>query len=149
MSNVGVPNTQSSKYYFFSSDTSVACWPLSDSFLYFMEFVLGLIVPWFLPFVWYKFLYGWLSIWKAFFAALSAFSFPWMPMWLGIQENMILLFLERVFSLFRNFVIKGDDVSLFCSASRTDLESVYMINLEVLWFAMIFIARSMAVVSAL
>ena len=44
MSNVGVPNTQSGKYYFFSSDTSVACWPLSDSFLYFMEFILGLIV---------------------------------------------------------------------------------------------------------
>ena len=62
---------------------------------------------------------------------------------------MMLLFLERVFSLFRSFVIKGDDVSLFCSASRTDLESVYMINLEALWFAMIFIARSMAVVSAL
>ena len=59
MSNVGVPNTQSGKYYFFSSDASVACWPLSDSFLYFMEFVWGLIVPWFLPFVWYKFLYGW------------------------------------------------------------------------------------------
>ena len=29
-------------------------------------------------------------------------------------------------------MIKGDDVSLFCSASRTDLESVYMINLEAL-----------------
>ena len=26
MSNVGVPNMQSGKYYFFSSDTSVACW---------------------------------------------------------------------------------------------------------------------------
>ena len=62
---------------------------------------------------------------------------------------MMLLFFERVFSLFRSFVIKGDDVSLFYSASRTDLESVYMINLEALWFAMIFIARSMAVVSAL
>ena len=45
---------------------------------------------------------------------------------------MMLLFLERVFSLFRSFVIKGDDVSLFCSASRTDLESVDMINLEAL-----------------
>ena len=45
---------------------------------------------------------------------------------------MMLLFLERVFSLFRSFVIKEDDVSLFCSASRTDLESVYMINLEAL-----------------
>ena len=45
---------------------------------------------------------------------------------------MMLLFLERVFSLFRSFVIKGDDVSLFCSTSRTDLESVYMINLEAL-----------------
>ena len=91
-----------------------------------------------------------ISIWRAFFAALSAFSFPWMPMWLGIQVN-IMLFLERVFSLFRSFVIRGggDDVSLFCSASKTDLESVYIINLEALWYAMIFIARSMAVVSAL
>ena len=30
MSNVGVPNTQSGEYYFFSSDASVACWPLFD-----------------------------------------------------------------------------------------------------------------------
>ena len=44
----------------------------------------------------------------------------------------MLLFLERMFSLFRSFVIRGDDVSLFCSASRTDLDSVYIINLEAL-----------------
>ena len=53
-----------------------------------------------------------------------------MPMWLGIQANIILLFLERVFSLFKSFVIKEEDASLFCSASRTDLELVYIINLE-------------------
>ena len=53
-----------------------------------------------------------ISIWKTFFSALSAFSFPWMPMWLGIQGNIMLLFLERVFSLFKSFVIRGGSENL-------------------------------------
>ena len=38
-----------------------------------------------------------IRVWSAFFAALSALSFPCMLMWLGIQVRMMLLFLERVF----------------------------------------------------
>ena len=58
-----------------------------------------------------------------FFAALSALSFPCMPMWLGIQVRMILLFLERVFILSSSLVMRGVDESLLCRTLRTDLES--------------------------
>ena len=91
MSNVGVPNMQSGKYYFFSSDTSVACWPLSNSFLYFMELVLGLIVPWFLPFVWYKFLYGWFQIcvWDFWFAHnLKSFFSSFISFFISLDANV-------------------------------------------------------------
>ena len=48
-----------------------------------------------------------------FFVALSALSFPCMPMWLSIQIRMMLLFLERVFILSRSLVMRGVDVFLF------------------------------------
>ena len=50
---------------------------------------------------------------------------------ISIYTNV--LFLGRVFILFRHFVISGVDVSLFRSAKRTDLESESIINLEDLW----------------
>ena len=60
---------------------------------------------------------------ECFFAALSALSFPCMLMWLGIQVRMMLLFLERVFILSSNLVMRGVDEFLLCRAWRTDLES--------------------------
>ena len=36
---------------------------------------------------------------------------------------MMLLFLEECSFVFRSFVMKEVDVSLFCNAKRTDLES--------------------------
>ena len=64
-----------------------------------------------------------IRVWSAFFAALSALLFPCMPMWLGIQVRMMLLFLERVFILSSSLVMKGVDEFLLCRAWRTDLES--------------------------
>ena len=46
-------------------------------------------------------------------------------------------------------MMRGVDVSLFFSAWKTDLESEQMINLEDLWIAIIFMARSIDVTSAL
>ena len=46
------------------------------------------------------FLY-WLCVRSTFFAALSALSFPYKAMWLGIQVRKM-LFLEREFILIRN-----------------------------------------------
>ena len=64
-----------------------------------------------------------INVWSTFFSALFALSFPSMPMWLGIQVRMMLLFLERVFTLSSSLVMRGVDESLLCRAWRTDLES--------------------------
>ena len=60
--------------------------------------------------------------WSAFYVALSSFSFPCILMWLGIQVRMMLLFLERVFILSGNLVMRGVDESLLYRAKRTDVE---------------------------
>ena len=70
---------------------------------------------------------------SAFHVALSAY----IKIWLGIKVRMMLLFLEKV------------DVFLFCRAWRTNLESEWIINLESLWLAIMLMARSIAVTSAL
>ena len=85
---------------------------------------------------------------ECFFAALSALSFPCMPIWLGIQVRMMLLLLEKVFILSSSLVMRGVDESLLWRAWKTDLESEKM-NLEDLWFAIMFMARSIAMTSAL
>ena len=45
--------------------------------------------------------------------------------------------------------MRVDDVFLFCSAKRNDLESEEMINMEDLWLAIMFMTRSIAAISAL
>ena len=44
--------------------------------------------------------------------------------------------------------MRGVDEFLLCKAWRTDLESESMMNLEDLWFTIMFIARSIAMTSA-
>ena len=63
-----------------------------------------------------------------FFAALSALSFPCMPMWLGIQVRMMLLFLERVFILSSSLMIRGVDESLLCRACSLELSQVQLLE---------------------
>ena len=97
MGNVSVTNTKSGDYHFFFSISSITGWPFTYGILNMVEFVLCLISPRFLPFLNYKFVisgfrsvYGIfvldIRVWSAFFAALSALSFPCMPMWLGIYS---------------------------------------------------------------
>ena len=49
-----------------------------------------------------------------------------------------------MFILSMSLVMRGVDVFLFCRAWKTD----WMINLEYLWLAIMFMARSIAVTSA-
>ena len=152
-------NTKSGKYHFFFI-SPVICRPLTNGFLCMMELVLCLIMQGFCDFlnlnllmIGFKSVYGIfvldISAWSAFFAALSALSFPCIAMRLGIQVRMILLFLEKVLILLRSHMMKGVDVFLFCRAWRTDLESEWRMNLEDLWLVIMFMAWSIAVTSAL
>ena len=70
------------------------------------------------------FVYQWVCC--DFLAALSAFSFPWIPMWLSIQHRMIVLFLRRVLILFINLSMNGFVRSLFFWANSVDFESEKM-----------------------
>ena len=63
MGNVGVTNTKSVDYHFFSI-SSITCWPFTYGILNMVELVLCLIVlcliiPRFLPFLNYKFVNKW------------------------------------------------------------------------------------------
>ena len=49
----------------------------------------------------------------------------------------------------RRLEMRGVDVFLFCRAWRTNLESEWMRNLKDLWSAIMFMARSILVTSAL
>ena len=58
MGNVGVTNTKSGDYHFFSI-SSVTYWPFTYSILNMVELVLCLIIPRFLPFLGCKFINEW------------------------------------------------------------------------------------------
>ena len=87
----------------------------------------------------YVFLY-WICLSRVLFAAFSAFWFPYIPKQLGVQVWMMLLLLDKVFILFRNFVMRRDNLFLLCCDGKADLESE-LINLEDLWLALILMAR--------
>ena len=80
-----------------------------------------------------------------FFNSLSALSFAYIPMWLGIQVRMMLLFLERVFILSISLLMREVDVFLFCRAWSADLESEWMINFEDLWLAVMFMTSALEI----
>ena len=96
---------------------------------------------------WWNFYMRYICLECLFFAAFSAFSFPCMPMWLGIQVRMMLSFLERVLIFSSSLMMRGVDKSLLCRAWRTDLEFEWMMNLEDLGFAIMFMTRSIAMAS--
>ena len=58
MGNVGVTNTKSGDYHFFSI-FSITGWPITYGILNMVEFVLCLIIPRFLPFLNNKFVNEW------------------------------------------------------------------------------------------
>ena len=53
----------------------------------------------------------------------SALSFPWIPIWPGIQQNMIFLLCLRAWSLFNRLTIRGLSSFWFFIERRTDMES--------------------------
>ena len=53
----------------------------------------------------------------------SALSFPWIPIWPGIQQNMIFLLCLRAWSLFNRLTIRGLSSFWFFIECRTDMES--------------------------
>jgi len=59
-------------------------------------------------------------------AAMSACSLPVIPMWLGIQQNTILMWWYRAWSVKRTSLTFGWSICLFCMASKQDFESEKM-----------------------
>ena len=62
-------------------------------------------------------------------AALCAWSFPMMPVWLGTQHICISLSFDKFFNLQSILIINGWSNFLFFSDSNTDSESENMMNL--------------------
>ena len=62
-------------------------------------------------------------------AALFAWSFPLMPVWLGTQHICISLSFDKVFNWQTILIINGWSNFLFFSDSNTDSESEKMMNL--------------------
>ena len=62
-------------------------------------------------------------------AALSAWSFTLMPVWLGTQHICMLLSIEKFFNLQSILIINGWSNFLFFNDSNTDSESEKMVEL--------------------
>ena len=58
----------------------------------------------------------------------SALSLPWIPIWFGIQQNIIFLLWIIMLSLFRILTISGFSNLVYLSDWRTEMESEWMIN---------------------
>ena len=112
-----------------------------------MPFILGKVFI-------FKSVYGILKllsmgIFQAVLAAKSAWSFPLIPMWLGIQHSSISLVFDRISSLFNICMVRSLSRFWFFRDVKTDKESEKMINLVDFVCVIILSARSMALASAL
>ena len=90
-----------------------------------------------------------MSISQAVLAAESAWSFPLIPMWLGIQNSSISLVFDRISSLFNSCMVRGLSRFWFFRDVRTDKESEKIMNLVDFVCVIKLSARSLALVSAL
>ena len=84
---------------------------------------------------------------SAALASESALSFPWIPLWLGIQQNITFLLWFMELSLFRNLTIRGLSSFLFLIDCKTKMESERMMNFFELLAEMIFSAKCIAEIS--
>ena len=64
-----------------------------------------------------------MGIFQAVLTAESAWSFPLIPMWLGIQHCSISLVFDRISSLFNICMVRGLSRFCFFRDVRTDKES--------------------------
>ena len=90
-----------------------------------------------------------MGIFQAVLAAESAWSFPLIPIWLGIQHSSISLVFDRVSSLFSSCMVRGLSRFWFFKDVKTDKESEKMMNLVDSVCVIMLSARSMALASAL
>ena len=81
--------------------------------------------------------------------AESAWSFPLIPMWLGIQNSSISLVFDRISILFNSCMVRGLSRFWFFRDVRTDKESEKIMNLVDFVCVIKLSARSLALVSAL
>ena len=61
-----------------------------------------------------------------------ALSFPWIPIWFGIQQNITFLQWSMELSLFRSLSMKGLSSFVFLRDCRTWIESEWIINFSLL-----------------
>ena len=98
-------------------------------------------------------MYGILVFWSGVMLSValakeSAFSFPWIPIWLGIQQNITFLPCLMVLSLFKSLTIKGLFWFAFFIDCRTEMESEWMINSFMLLGSIIWSTKFIAQISA-
>ena len=72
------------------------------------------------------------TILRAVSANESALLFPWIPLWLRIQQNIIYLLWFIELSLFRSLTMKRLSNFEFLRDCRTEIESEWMMNFSLL-----------------
>ena len=78
----------------------------------------------------------------------SALLFPWIPIWLGIQQNITFLLWFMESSLFRSLTMKGLSRFVFLKDRRTEMESELMMNFSLLFVETSLSAKFIAQISA-
>ena len=68
-----------------------------------------------------------MMILSAALANESALSFPWIPIWLGIQKNITFLLWFIELSLFRSLTMKRLSSFVFLRDCRTEIESFLVV----------------------
>ena len=100
------------------SNVSNNCLMFTNSWFYLKKFISNAVIPWKLPLIQDIFIDRWLKIWKwnfkevgsnesIVFACLSTISFPWIPIWLGIQQRTISLLAKSSWHFSNSFWICG------------------------------------------
>ena len=84
---------------------------------------------------------------KAALANESTLLFPWIPIWLGIQQNITFLLWFMQLSLFRSLRMKGLPSFVFLSDCWTEMESQWMIKFSLLLVETCFSAKFIAQIS--
>ena len=90
----------------------------------------------------FEFLSG--TLLSAALANESALSFPWIPIWLVIQQNITFLLWLRELSLFRSLTIRELSSFLFFIDCNTEMESEWMMNFFELLVEMIISTKCIA-----
>ena len=80
-------------------------------------------------------------------AIKSASWFPWIPIWLGIQQNITFLMWLMEFKMFKDLMIISLATFLFLIDKSTEMESEWMMNILELFVKSMLSAKCFASVS--